>query len=110
MITTSKIKTIIYPLNVIRLLAKIPLKLFQFIDTDGDGTSTYSYMPSGNMEPLSNKTFGINYSFYDLPFQMNTPNGKIVNYYTSSGIKLKSAFYPEEQSHTGPVINNYFAS
>lgn len=67
-------------------------------------------MPSGNMEPLSNKTLGMNYSFHNLPFQMNTPNGKIVNYDTSSGIKLKSAFYPEEQSHTGPVITIYFAS
>jgi len=82
------------------------------IDKGFVGTSaTYSYDDTGNMTSMPNKSLGFLYAFNDLPVRMTTDKGKIINYYTSTGLKLKSVLQP----HPGgigfhPIVTNYFDS
>ncbi|MFT6337941.1 MAG: hypothetical protein ACJATI_004708, partial [Halioglobus sp.] len=73
------------------------------------GTAQYSYA-NGNMTYASNKTLSTVYSYNDLPIRMKTPKDDIINYYTSSGIKLKSMLLPTSEGNLIPKITNYFAN
>lgn len=72
------------------------------------GTANYEYGGTGNMEYISNKTLGMSYAFNDLPVEMITPKGTIINYYTSTGIKVKSVLLPLTSEATPPTLTNYF--
>jgi len=45
-----------------------------------------------------------------MPLRMSNTDGEVINYYTSTGIKLKSEFIPEEEHPAHPPkTTNYFA-
>lgn len=72
-------------------------------------TALYSYDGTGNMTYASNKALSMIYSYHDMPLQLNTPNGKVQNYYTASGMKIKSVLLPNNMTLSdGPTITNYF--
>ncbi|MEM9549309.1 MAG: RHS repeat-associated core domain-containing protein, partial [Bacteroidota bacterium] len=67
----------------------------------------FGYDGTGNITSISNKKLGIQYSYHDLPVKLTTDVGEIINYYTSSGIKLKSVLIPFSESML-PKVTNYF--
>ncbi|MDF1697522.1 MAG: hypothetical protein P1U56_16885 [Saprospiraceae bacterium] len=74
------------------------------------GSGSYNYSGTGNIEYMSNKGLDIVYAFNDLPVKMTNSNGKVINYYTSTGLKLKTVMEPNEDAPTGssPIVTNYF--
>ncbi len=74
------------------------------------GSSIYTHDGTGNMNYASNRSVSTVYSFNDLPISMKTPKGKVLNFYTSSGIKLKSILLSTANNGFIPKITNYIAN